>query len=410
MKCKLNTEDLSTGMYVAELDRPWVDSPFLFQGFMISSRRELAQLREFCEYVYVDVDSSREDLHQRIRRAAVLDRGAAGAGPAPQPPAEQRYRSFKRELARALDIREKSRQYLAVLLEDAKLGKSVSIESIRTVTAELLDTILINPTASLWLTRLQDEDEITAMHSVNVAVISMLFARHLGMDRTGIETVGMGGLLHDIGKTRVPASIVYKDGPLDDEEWRIMRSHPEEGARLLEQSGGCPEAVIEIVRQHHERYDGSGYPQGLAGHQISPDALLVGMVDAYDAMTSDWPNSPAISLHHALVSLHKDSERLFGKDLVERFVQCLGIYPVGTTLRLTNGATGIVVSHNRSNRLRPVLMMVTDSQGQPYRRRAILNLAEDLPETRDLEIREVVSPKEFGQDRIRKITAAESML
>lgn len=410
MKCKLNTEDLSTGMYVAELDRPWVDSPFLFQGFTISSRRELAQLREFCEYVYVDVENSREDLRSRVRRAAVLDRGTSGAGGAPQPPAEQRYRSFKRELARALDIREKSRQYLAVLLEDAKLGKSVSIESVRTVTAELLDTLLINPTASLWLTRLQNEDERTAMHSVNVAVVAMVFARHLGMDRTGIETVGMGGLLHDIGKTRVPASVLDKEGPLDEEEWRLMRAHPEEGARLLEQSGGAPQEVIEIVRQHHERHDGSGYPQGLAGHQVAPNALLVGMVDAYDAMTADWPNAPAVSLHHALVELHKDSERLFGKELVERFVQCLGIYPVGTTLRLSNGATGIVISHNRSNRLRPVLLMVADARGQPYRRRSILNLADDRPETRDLEIREVVSPREFGQERIRKITAAESML
>lgn len=410
MKCKLRVEDLSTGMYVAELDRPWVESPFLFQGFTIESRRDLAKLRECCKHVYVEVERSRPDLRSRVRRAQVSDESLAGTRDAPEAPADQRYRSFKRELARALDIRQKSHQYLEVILEDARLGKAVSVESVRTVIAELLDTLLANPTASLWLTHLRDRDELTAMHSVNVAVITMVFARAQGMDRESIETLGMGALLHDIGKSRLPASLLRKEEEFDDEDWRLIRSHPEEGYRLLQQSGGVPDEVLTIVLQHHERLNGSGYPQGLAGHQIDPQALVVGMADSYDAMCSDWPNSPPMSPHHALVRLHRDARELFGVEVAEQFVRCLGIYPVGTVLRLETGATGIVISHNRKNRLRPVLMMVSDDQGQPIRRRSLLNLGAERSEAGDLQISEVVNPREFDPEQLRRITAAESLL
>ncbi|MDQ2069089.1 HD-GYP domain-containing protein [Natronospira bacteriovora] len=411
MKCKLRVTDVSTGMYVAELDRPWLESPFLFQGFVVESRRELAQLRETCQYVYVNPERSRSDLQSKIRRLAVLDRGEGAAAHAAEPPAEHRFRAFKRELARALDIREKTRQYLDVLMDDARLGKHVSIQGVHTVVTEMLDTILINPAATLWLIQLRDKDEHTALHSINTSVLSMIFARHEGMNREDIETIGMGALLHDIGKVRMPKSVLMKDGPLDREEWDMMRSHAEQGHRMLNQSGGVSEQVKTIVLQHHERLDGSGYPQHLHDNQIDRMALMVGLVDAYDAMTGDWPNSPPISPHKALASLRKTAGAQFGVELIERFIRCMGVYPIGTVVRLTTGAKGIVVSHNRASRLKPVLMMVEDPRGEPYRKRPLVDLASQKGESAgNWQIQQALDPHDFGDERLRSITAAESLI
>ncbi len=410
MKCKLKVTDVSTGMYVAELDRPWLESPFLFQGFTVESRRELAQLRESCQFVYVDIERSRPDLQSKIQRAAVLDRGRGGSVLSEEAPAEHRFKSIKRELARALDIRQKTSQYLEVLMDDARMGKHVSIQGVRTVVTELLDTILSNPAASLWLIQLREKDEHTALHSINTAVISMIFARHEGLGRDDIEAVGMGGLLHDIGKVRVARSIIHKDGPLDDDEMAIMRAHPEQGYRLLMQSGGVPDAVLRIVRQHHERLDGSGYPDRLVGERIDPLALMVGLVDVYDAMTGDWPNSPPLSPHKALAKLRKECAEQFGNERIERFIRCMGVYPIGTVVSLSNGARGMVVTQNRSNRLKPVLMMLEDPRGNPYRRRPLVNLAAEDRGGVSWGIQNAVDPHEFGDDRLRSITAAESLI
>lgn len=410
MKCKLRVTDVSTGMYVAELDRPWLESPFLFQGFRVETRRELSQLRETCQYVFVDLDRSRPDLQSRVRRLAVLDRGRVGDEAASEPPAEHRFKALKRELARALDIREKTRQYLDVLMDDARLGKHVSIQGVRTVVTELLDTILSNPAASMWLIQLRDKDQHTALHSINTSVLGMIFARHEGLDREAIEAVGMGGLLHDIGKVRMPRSLLHKEGALSEDDWKVMKRHPEEGYRMLAQSGGVSESVLRIVLQHHERLDASGYPRRLHGEQIDPLALLVGLVDAYDAITGDWPNSPAVSPHKALARLRKQSIEHFGADRVERFIRCMGVYPIGTLVSLSNGAKGMVVSHNRTSRLKPVVMMVEDSKGNPYRKRPLINLAGETRPGVDWQIMSALDPAEFGDDRIRSITAAESLL
>ncbi|MCP1727025.1 putative nucleotidyltransferase with HDIG domain [Natronospira proteinivora] len=411
MKCKLRVTDVSTGMYVAELDRPWLESPFLFQGFTVESRRELSQLRETCQYVFVDLERSRSDLQSRIRRQAVLDRGKPSQTVQEEAPPEHRFKAIKRELARALDIREKTRQYVDVLMDDARLGKHVSVQGVKTVVTELLDTILINPSASLWLIQLREKDHHTAQHAINTAVIGMIFARHEGLDRDAIESVGMGGLLHDIGKVKVPRSVLHREGPLSEDELKLMRTHPEQGLRLLEQSGGVPEPVKRIVVQHHERLDGSGYPRSLVDRQIDSLALLVGLVDLYDAMCGDWPGNPALSPHRALAKLRREEEKGFGRERIERFIKCMGVYPIGTVVRLSNGAKGMVVSHNRTSRLKPVLMMVEDPRGTPYRKRPLVDLAGPRGSSgAEWQIESALDPAEFGEDKIRTITTTETIL
>jgi putative nucleotidyltransferase with HDIG domain len=296
--------------------------------------------------------------------------------------------------------------------DDARMGKNVSTEGVRTVVVELLDTLLANSTASLWLTHLRDRDRHTALHSINCAIFAMIFGRHEGLGREALESLGMGALLHDVGKMKLPRRVLVKAEPLTEEETQQMRAHPEEGYRLLRQSGGLPEEVLTIVRQHHERINGTGYPRGLAGDKVDPQALIVGLVDAYDALTGDWPHSAPISPHVALSRLRSEGPPLFGRDLIERFIRCMGVYPIGTVVRLNTGATGIVLSHSRSHRLRPVLMMVEDVDGNPYRRRPLVNLAEHGKEGGEPEwtIDEVVDPRHFGDQKFRSITAAETIL
>jgi putative nucleotidyltransferase with HDIG domain len=298
------------------------------------------------------------------------------------------------------------------MLDDARMGKSMSIEGVRTVVVELLDTLLANTTASLWLTHLRDRERYTALHSINCAIFAMVFGRHEGLGREALETLGMGAMLHDIGKMKLPRRVLIKEGPLDEAEQAQMKAHPEEGYRMLRQTGGLPDQVLTIVRQHHERINGSGYPRGLSGDEVDPQALIVGLVDSYDAMTGDWPYSPPVSPHVALSRLRAEGPSLYGRDLIERFIRCMGVYPIGTVVRLNTGATGIVLSHSRSHRLRPVLMMIEDAEGNPYRRRPLVNLAEEEASggQPDWNIEEVVDPVRFGDQKLRSITAAETIL
>lgn len=361
---KVDVANLRVGMYVAKLDRPWLESPFLFQGFTIQDEQELTQLRETCEHVFVDVEKSGDIDAAELEKLST----AGGAG-------SEVKTEFSEEVSRARKVLDHGAEVSSKLLEDVRLGESIKEDDAREVVSDLIVTVSNNPNASLWLTNLKRQNEFVAAHSMNTCVLAVAFAQHLGYDRKALEEIGIGAMLHDIGLMRTPREILDKPGKLTDEEFEIISRHPREGYNVLRLIPGISETALNIVRYHHEKVDGSGYPNGLAGEDIPREALLVALVDAYDALTSVRPyNDKPLTPHEALGKLREVAATSFGGDLVEQFMRCVGIYPVGSLVELNSGALAAVVSHTQRTRLRPVVMMLRDGDGQPYNNRPLVNL------------------------------------
>jgi putative nucleotidyltransferase with HDIG domain len=360
---------LKIGMYVSELDRPWIGTPFLFQGFRINTLEEIDTLRQYCSGVYVDVEKS------VMPRAA-----AAGPGSATRPAQGSRvYKmsaSFEEEVKSANEIRASAQGAIDQVFEDVASGNLIDLVGVKRVVHNLVDGVLRNPDAHVCLTQLKSWDRYTAEHSVNVCVLSLALARHMGLPRDEIEMLGAGALLHDIGKLKTPLELLNKPGRLTADEFEIMKSHPVHGRLLLERYYKLPHRVSEVAFSHHERVSGRGYPRGLDGQSIPFWSKIVAIVDVYDAITSDRSYHRGIPSTEALTKMYGWRLTDFDAELLEQFIQCLGIYPVGTLVELTSGEVGIVISVNPEARLRPKVDLVLDRDRKPLYPSRIVNLAD----------------------------------
>lgn len=408
-KQKISVQRLQLGMYVAELDRPWVESPFHFQGFFVESAEDLEKLRQICQYVYVEeVSSPREDTDKTIRLSMNV---RPGANPAPSRAewqrisSEDRRVSFQRELQRAATTRDQTRRYVNKLLTDVRFGLAVDTEAAKQVVSGLVDDITENPETALWLTQLKNVHEYTAQHCINVAVLSIAFGAHLGFTAEHLRLIGLGALLHDVGKMRIPQPILDKPGRVTEEEFRILRRHPLEGYEMMKATGQVPAQALQIIRHHHERISGRGYPDGLRGEQISTAVRVVAICDVYDAMTSDRVYHERIMPDVALNAMYKMAPTEFGTELMHEFIRCVGIYPVGSLVELTSGALGVVMTRDSSNRLRPVVMLVKDRKGRDFVPRRYVSLAAQEA-TVGWRITRIVDPAHAGVD-MEKLAAEE---
>ncbi|MBF0625728.1 MAG: HD domain-containing protein [Magnetococcales bacterium] len=269
---------------------------------------------------------------------------------------------FREELPQASNIKRQARKLVGTVLEDARMGRQVEVQQVKDVVAEMTESMLRNPDALLSLSLIKQNDEYTFMHSVNVGVFLMFFARALGHDEAVVTQVGIGGMLHDIGKMRVPPEILHKPGKLTDEEFQEMRKHALHSSHILQESPGISEISITVAGQHHEKYNGRGYPMSLKGDQINHFGQMAAIVDVYDAITSDRcyhkGNTPAL----ALKRMYEWSSNDFDPGLFQKFVQCVGIYPLGSLVRLENQLLGVVVETNRGNLLHPIVRIIIDAK------------------------------------------------
>jgi HD-GYP domain-containing protein (c-di-GMP phosphodiesterase class II) len=421
MKIKVYTTEIEKGMFVCELDRPWLGTPFLFQGFLIRTHTEIRQLQAHCHYVYVDSESSRLDRRTLLKIHSVdgqMTRASAKPPQRPKPAAHYRdvsleatYQQFRRHLLRAREIRSKARRYIDRSLEDVRLGHGVDTQSARELVSELARQVVESPDALVWLTHLKRRDEYTATHCINVCVLSLTFGRFLGLKKDSLFLLGMGALLHDLGKMRVPEEILHKPSRLTEEEFQQMRAHPELGHVLLKQTADMPSEVLDIVLHHHERLDGRGYPDGLIDSSINRLTKMVSIVDVYDAITSDRAYHDAMSPASALKNMYNWAPNNFDLQLIEGFIRCIGIYPVGSIIQLNTGEAGVIVASNEGHRLRPLVLLVLDEELRPYSQRRLINLASPVWDREDgsPRIDRVLEPGSFAID-IRPIIEAEVQL
>ena len=409
MKVIVEPINLKKGMYVSELDRPWLETPFLFQGFRITNEQEVEQIKSICDFVFVDTEKStisvsRQPVASRKRVVQKDTQSTARIIKKALPYSKQ----FEDEFPHALDIRKRATTTLNSLFADVRTGKSLDVDETKRTVTTMVDSILCNPDAMVLLASMSDKSDDLASHAIAVCSLSISFGRFIGIDKDELIELGMGALLHDIGETKLPDELLSKIGDASDDERQLLQSHTSIGAMIMQNLEGVPERVVAIARDHHERADGTGYPRNLTDPELDIFTKMVSIVDTYDSVTSGVHGKEKISADEALKCLYSWRECLFDPLLVEKFIQCIGIYPLGSVVELRSGHIGIVISSQPDMRLFPKVMLILDADGKPVEPPKMMNLAlfRDRVETNDFEVKWLVNADDYGID-VRKFILRE---
>lgn len=371
-KKKVDVGDLEFGMYIAELDRPWTETPFLFQGFVLRSEDERQTLRKFCKFVQVDDD--RSELVASTAPPPATRAGLAGTGRVKHVERVE----VQQELGNANEAYTASQEVLNEVTKAIKSGGEIDAAEVKSAVGKMTQSIIRNPDALVLLSALKERGGYFLTRAMNRSIYMIMFARFLGMEQADIERSGLVGLLQDIAMVQLPEAMVGKKGPLTPEELKIVRSHAQMGAEILAATHGLPPEIASFAAMHHERHDGSGYPRGLKGPDLGAIGASAGMVDTYGAMTSERPYANAMPPSSALGMLHKWRGKAFHADLVEEFIRCIGVFPVGSVVELNSGEVGIVISQNLEKRLQPRVMVVRDASGKELRPQKLLDLSRNV--------------------------------
>lgn len=402
MKVIVAPIDLQKGMYVSELDRPWLETPFLFQGFRITNSNELAQIRNLCDFVFVDTEKSTIAVPERLAASNGEAFGKTGQDTARIVKPPEPYRNnFEDEYPVARSVHLHAHEMVASLFNDARMGKSLDIEETRRVVIRMVDSILRNPDALVLLACLSRKNDALAAHAVTVCTLSISFGRYLGLDKATLVELGMGALVHDIGETKLPDKLLGDSKDLSEEDRTLLQSHTRIGMMIMKKLEGVSETVVAIARDHHERADGSGYPRQLVNSQVDMCTRIVSIVDTYDSITSGVHGRDKIGLDVALKYIYSWREGLFDALLVEKFIQCIGIYPIGSTVELRSGHFGIVISSQPDARLFPRVMLILDATGEALEPPKTMNLAlfrDKGGDDNGYEVKRLVDPQAYGID------------
>lgn len=299
---------------------------------------------------------------------------------------------FDLEVTRAKKLHEKGKGLQKRLMDAAAKGLPMDISIPEEFTSQLVGSIDRNPNALMCLTKIREKDSYLLEHSLNVAILLANFAKNIGLSESEVQELAFSGFLHDIGKIRIPDEILHKPGRLTDQEMVVMRDHVYYGVRTLEQMG-IPERIIRTMSEHHERLDGYGYPEGARGEEISAFGRMIAIVDTYDAITADRCYKPGMPSQKALKILLKDSPDKFDRELVQRFIRCVGIYPVGSLVKLNNEQIAMVEQQREDKPLKPVVKIFYSVRGNHYMAPKQVDLNQS-----QYEIEKAVMPSEFGLD------------
>jgi HD-GYP domain-containing protein (c-di-GMP phosphodiesterase class II) len=361
---------LTLGMYVVELDRPWLETPFLFQGFEIKTKAEIQAIRNVCEFVYIDLTKKKKGapVTTQSKQTSIHDYLAYGPPP-------QKLSIFEKEIARAAEIYETTEVVVSDFMEKIARGGGIDSKLARQAVAACVNSVLHSPDAMLWMTQLKNKDKYTAQHSLNVCVLSIVLGRHLNLSEMALNNVGLCGMMHDMGKMLVPLEILNKPGQLEPDEMLIMQSHTTLGYELLKSSQDMYPGAIDVAWTHHERLDGKGYPRQILHGGISHFAKIVTTVDMYDAITSDRVYQKGRTHLEATNILTNMSGSHLDPQLVIKFIESLGVYPPGCVVEMTNGSIAIVVEVNEKIKLRPKIIILLDEDNNRVPVEVVLDLS-----------------------------------
>ncbi len=378
---KIPVEQLRLGMHLQAFCGAWLEHPFWRTKFVLTDPRDLALVRESAiREVWIDIAKGK-DVDTPETAPSSNSEAAPPVDDLPQPEIEQEPdpaatapASFSDEVKRASRIVSKGREAVVSMFQEARMGKAIEAEAAAPLVEEISNSVMRNPGALISLARLKTADDYTFMHSVAVCALMIALARQLGLDEKQTREAGMAGLLHDLGKAMIPLEVLNKPGKLTDAEFDLVKTHPEEGYKLLLEGKDVSEVVKDVCLHHHEKVDGSGYPKRLNGETMSLFAKMGAVCDVYDAITSNRPYKagwdPAESIKRMA-----EWKGHFDPMVFQAFVKSLGIYPIGSLVRLESGKLGVVIEQGEQSLLKPRVKVFFSTRAQAYITPEVIDLA-----------------------------------
>ena len=400
---KIRIDQLAAGMYVCRLDRPWTGTPFPLQGFLIESDDQITALRCYGREVWIDVELG--DLPDEAKRSGstpglVRPRQMPQSKPTDAATLENALGrihysdsvSVEHELPQARAAQDNAARLTSRILDDIRVGQKLSRPDVDAVVEPIVQSVLRSADAMFWVNALRRHEGYDYSHAINCCALAAAFGRHLGLPAQMLIDLGSAGLLFDIGKAQLPAGLLATPRALDAPQLAQARTHVALSLQVLQAGDLDRPDVVETIRTHHERYDGSGYPAGLQATQIPLFGRMAGIIDSFDAMTSHRPHARALARHEALQQMYHARGGLFQDELVEQFIGCLGVYPVGSLVELSGGEVGVVMAQNPARRLRPRLILLTDAKKQLRQHFAPLDLMDQSDSASSAEQVHIVQP------------------
>ncbi len=369
---KISTAEVEIGMFVSSLDRPWSETPFIFQGFPIKEQIEIEELKKLCRHVYIMAPDEEIEI-------SVLPARRQVDPVSPEMIGKIRYEVTTPAREEIWTVREAHDELVGMVMEVETIlreGNELRFPLIEKSVDVMIESIERNPDAYIWLNRIRKFDSYIYRDALNASVWATTLGRELGLERDKLNALATGALVMDIGKTALPSELLHKTDRLTDDEWAMMKTHVEHGVRILSETPDISQEVLDIVRTHHERLDGSGYPAVLTGNRIPLLGQIAGIVDFYVSVTTPRPYAQAVSSANAIYMLYQQQGKYFSETLVEHFIQAIYTYPTGSLVELTSGEVGVIISQNPGLRLRPNVVLLLDPDKRPYESYPLVSLVD----------------------------------
>lgn len=368
---------LRPGMYVHDVNCSWMDHRFVTNYFMVKDAKRIKEIEALgVRELYIDtakgldvegaamnVDDIRHDIDARMAQIAQ------------EMQSEPKRVELSREVERARQLHGEASRLVRGIMQDVRLGKQIEMDQVEPLVENMIDSIFRNQDALLPLARLKEHDSYTFQHSVSVCALLVSFARGLKLERPIIKEIGIGGLLHDVGKAKVPDDILNKPAKLTEAEFSKMKSHVVQSILILQNTPGISQIALDVAGQHHERFDGTGYPNKLKGDEISLYGRMGAIVDVYDAITSDRVYHKGMAPTAALGRLIEWSKYHFDPELVRAYVKSVGIYPSGSLVRLVSGRLGVVLEQHEEKMMQPKVRVIFHAENKRYLPPEVIDLA-----------------------------------
>ncbi|MBE0485073.1 HD-GYP domain-containing protein [Marinobacter sp.] len=382
---KVAVHDLEVGMFVSDLDRPWHQTPFPIQGFYIRSQSDVHALVSHCKWVMVDVAERRTSAPKDKEAGQAFRRTARNRGngreelqlPAlsiREPVAYTLSAPLKKEIKSSRRLLDDAEVALEQMFASLQTGQLPDLRPAADVARKMVASVIRQPNALLWLSRTRQYDDFVYRHALNTAVWALVCGRQLGLNEDLLGHLGVGCLLSQVGKTALPKDLLVREHQLNPEEYAVYRSYVVKGTEMLEHTG-LSRAVMNVVQGHRERHNGSGFPQGLRGDRIALLAKVAGIAEFFESMTAPRDGQDPMTPAKAVALLYDMRNIEFQEDLVEAFIQAIGVYPTGSLVELSDGRRGVVVSHSPERRLWPKVMVLQGRDRQPLKSAKVIDLA-----------------------------------
>lgn len=357
---RVNVNELHPGMFVCRLEgRPWDGTPFPLQGVMIRTVDDVIAVRQFASHVYVDRVRSVDGTPEAVLLSLDYGGGGSALRPLPMPLRYANTTTVDEELPRIRFAANEAQKLSRRLIDDLREGRKLSIDEISSAVEPVVASVIRNPDAYFWLASLRERDPYAYSHAVNCAALMSAFGRQLGFPGATLVELASAGMLMDLGMAALPDGTVNHPLPLDDAQRASMMRHVAASLEAVDLAPGATPLIRSAIQFHHERHDGSGYPEGRRGFEIPLEARMLGIVDTFDAMGSTRLHQAAAARHNVLQALYRERDRLFQAELVEQFSQGIGVYPTGSLVELNSGEVAVVTAQNSARRLLPKITVLT---------------------------------------------------